>query len=474
MKTSYHGWRLVPFLVLLCLFWGCAAVPESGPRAWIDAPMDGSSVALGTPVPVVSHAYAKEGVAEVLLSVNGQAYQRSKTDRTGSFGKAEHEWNPQQEGDYVLEVKALTANGATSPSAAVRVRVIGRATPVVDVSPTAVRAGAPDLVIDRVDAVIAGYKGETPFCNTRVVYRNAGDVAVPDPFTIQFHFNGTPRLANTVAGGLAPGASTEAVFVYQFDGMPYIGINLDSTNVIAESDETNNAFANARLCGGTPPAAAYTPTPVSTWTPTRPPTVRLPVISLTPTPVPTPTFTPLPAATVNFRADKTTLNKGECTILRWDVDNATAVFLDGQGVNGHATTKVCPTKPTIYTLHVEGAAGSVDRTVSINIAADNNPPPVPTPQVPANGLVISCKTTQTLAWLPVTDPSGIAGYYVHLDRQVTANSWQAVRDWGPVVNKQVTANVQCGVKYRWAVRATDGAGNSSEWSSWFAFSISLD
>jgi hypothetical protein len=31
--------------------------------------------------------------------------------------------------------------------------------------------------------------------------------------------------------------------------MPYIGINLDSTDLIVESDESNNAFAEIRLCG---------------------------------------------------------------------------------------------------------------------------------------------------------------------------------------------------------------------------------
>lgn len=478
MRTLYLDCRLVLLVVLTSLLAACAAEQEPGPRAWIDSPLDGSAVALGTPVAVVSHAYAKEGVAEVLLSVNGQAYQRSKPDRTGSFGEARHQWNPQQEGDFMLQVKAFTASGATSQSATVHVRVVGRPTPVAEVSPTPVTAAAPDLVIDRVEAVIAGYKNEIPFCNTRVVYRNVGDAAVPDPFTIQFHYNGTPQLANTVAGGLAPGASAEAIFVYQFVGMPYIGINLDSTDVIEESDETNNAFANARICGEAAPGD--TPTPVITQAVPPVPTTPAPIISPTPAPthtaVPTrtPTLTPWPAASVDFRADKTTVNSGECTILRWDVENATAVYLDGQGVSGHGTSKVCPTKATAYNLHVVAPAGNVDRSVTINVAKDTTPPPVPSPQVPSNGLAIGCKSSQTLAWLPVDDPSGIAGYFVKLERQLTVNNWQSVRGWGPVTDKQVTANVQCGVKYRWAVRAQDGAGNYSAWSAWSAFSINMN
>ena len=36
---------------------------ESGPRAWIDSPREGGSVTVGSPVSVISHAYAREGVA---------------------------------------------------------------------------------------------------------------------------------------------------------------------------------------------------------------------------------------------------------------------------------------------------------------------------------------------------------------------------------------------------------------------------
>jgi len=108
------------------------------------------------------------------------------------------------------------------------------------------------------------------------------------------------------------------------------------------------------------------------------------------------------------------------------------------------------------------------------IPPDTTPPPVPTPYVPTDGLVIDCPATekQTLVWLPVTDPSGVV-YYVKLERQVTATVWDSVRGWGPLEGKQVEADVQCGGIYRWAVRAEDGAGNISEWSEWFTFSIDL-
>jgi hypothetical protein len=38
--------------------------------------------------------------------------------------------------------------------------------------------------------------------------------------------------------------------------------------------------------------------------------------------------------------------------LRWDVDNVRALYLDGAGVVGHDTRRVCPTVTTTYTLKV--------------------------------------------------------------------------------------------------------------------------
>lgn len=87
--------------------------------------------------------------------------------------------------------------------------------------------------------------------------------------------------------------------------------------------------------------------------------------------------------------------------------------------------------------------------------------------------MLSCRSSQTLVWVPVSDPSGISGYYVKLELQVTPGNWQSVGGWGPVSGKQVDVSVQCGVYYRWTVRAQDGAGNYSDWSEWSHFGIVL-
>lgn len=500
-----YGLLLLFAIAIFFVTVGCTEqTGTAGPRVWIDTPRDNWSVPSGGPVTVVSHAYGQEGVADAVLFVDGAAYQRSSPTQSGPFVEFTHQWSAAQEGNHYLQVKAYLPGGALGESESIRVRVIGKSTPTPVVSPPVIRA--PDLAPVGVEAVVAGYKGDVPFCNPHVRFRNIGSAAVPRDFTIQFDFEGTTTFANTVAGGLEPGATADITFVHQFIGSPRIGIHLDSTNVIAEQDETNNSGSATVVCTGAPeigpgptlvPSLTFTPTPRGTLTPSPVPThtgtpnltvthtppatatgTRVPTRTPTNTPTSTlkPTRTPTPPPpSVNFRADDTELARGECTMLRWDAENVTAVYLDGQGVAGHGTSRVCPTQTATFALHVETAQGSMDQSVTVKVieGLDTTPPPVPEPQVPQDGLDISCRSTQALAWLPVTDKSGVRGYYVKLERQVTAATWQSLRGWGPLADKQVSANVQCGIKYRWAVRAADNANNVSDWSGWSAFSIRL-
>ena len=94
-----------------------------------------------------------------------------------------------------------------------------------------------------------------------------------------------------------------------------------------------------RCAETTRPTATATATPTATRKPSPPP----------------PTGTPY----IHFWADTTTLHAGECTRLRWDVENVREVYLDGDGVTGHGKKKVCPTVTTTYTLEVVHLNGVV-------------------------------------------------------------------------------------------------------------------
>lgn len=224
--------------------------------------------------------------------------------------------------------------------------------------------------------------------------------------------------------------------------------------------------------------ATLTSTPVSPTGTPLPPT-DTPVLPTSTPPLPThtpvpPTLTPVPPAEVSFWADRTSLTSGECTVLHWDVEHATAVFLNDAGVVGHGTQQVCPAKKTTYVLRVEAPGGNTDRNVTIDVGQppDTKAPPVPAPDEPTGGETVACTSKLWLDWKSVSDPSGVV-YYVKLQSQVKAGEWKSEHGWGPESGTKVQAEVQCGGIYRWAVRAEDGAGNISAWSSWAQFSVSL-
>ena len=55
----------------------------------------------------------------------------------------------------------------------------------------------------------------------------------------------------------------------------------------------------------------------------------------------------------NLRADSNSIYSGDCTIIRWDVDNIKAVYFENQPTTGHNNQQVCPTGTTTCTLLVQ-------------------------------------------------------------------------------------------------------------------------
>jgi len=104
---------------------------------------------------------------------------------------------------------------------------------------------------------------------------------------------------------------------------------------------------------------------------------------------------------------------------------------------------------------------------------DLDPPPAPVLEVPADGTVLDCLSTQNLTWTPVEDPSGIAGYNLIVKKEVSG-SWQNEYQLGSLTENQQEIDLECGSNYRWAVQAEDQAGNISPWSVSSAFSVNLE
>jgi heat shock protein HslJ len=111
---------------------------------------------------------------------------------------------------------------------------------------------------------------------------------------------------------------------------------------------------------------------------------NLPVIPAPPLPVPptaTPTATPPPQAEINFWADSTNITQGQCTTLRWQVENIQAVWVYPLGqpfdqfpVTGEGSQEVCPSFTTTYEMRVLRTDGAIElRQVTIVVNAPANP-----------------------------------------------------------------------------------------------------
>ena len=81
---------------------------------------------------------------------------------------------------------------------------------------------------------------------------------------------------------------------------------------------------------------------------------------------------------INFWADATTIDAGQCTTLRWDVRNVQAVYLNGEGVPGVSQRDACPSRTTTYTLLVTKLDGSQDsRQETVDVRNSALPAVVP-------------------------------------------------------------------------------------------------
>jgi len=81
----------------------CAQQPDQYPSVWIDHPQDGGVFPVGVPVTVISHAFARAGVAEVVLSINGEPYRRDAPAEAGQdFVSLQQDWVPGEAGIYIL------------------------------------------------------------------------------------------------------------------------------------------------------------------------------------------------------------------------------------------------------------------------------------------------------------------------------------------------------------------------------------
>lgn len=139
--------------------------------------------------------------------------------------------------------------------------------------------------------------------------------------------------------------------------------------------------ANTRLPTATPsPERTATSTvvlelnyPEPKHTPTPLPTIPPPPAPASPTTSPEATQPASRQYNIKFEADDTRIDEGDCTFLRWRVDGALAIELDGKRVSRIDREEVCPTKRTTYELTLQLPDGNqARRQVTIEVEEVND------------------------------------------------------------------------------------------------------
>ncbi len=109
-----------------------------------------------------------------------------------------------------------------------------------------------------------------------------------------------------------------------------------------------------------------------------------------------------PTPTYSFSVSPTSVPAGESATLKWDIDGASSVALDGQPVAAHGTQPVTPTQTSIYVLHIVFTDGT---TKDMNAIVTVTAPP----------------TTPGLQWDSRLDALG-----VKLERNNSAHAWRLI------------------------------------------------
>jgi hypothetical protein len=118
-----------------------------------------------------------------------------------------------------------------------------------------------------------------------------------------------------------------------------------------------------------PVAPTSTPIPaVATFTPVPPPPTLEPAA---------PTATPRGPEIAYLEAYPSSISTGGCTTVRWGVEYATEVHLNGEGVGDHEARQVCPEGTTTYTLLARSPGGEAQSSVTVTVAELPTPTPAP-------------------------------------------------------------------------------------------------
>ena len=393
------------------------------PSVIISSPVAGSQFKVGQEVIVQTTATdAANGITRIELWVLGQKQDEELSPVTSGQSPftAVMQWRPQVPGDYILEVRAYNASGLESAPTLVNVLVEDD---LVEAQPTLPPAE------------------ETP------TTADDGDGIPRATIRIDLNVRKGPGTNYDIIGSLSAGTKVEVVGRNEpatWWQIVHPGGPNQRGWISAEFAPAQNS-GNVPLVNTPPPPATPTESPTPTVPPTLTPTeTRTVLLPPTATPTPTPTTSPNEPI-VQFSANSTQLQAGECTTFSWLVTNVQAVFFEDEGVRGDdnggpVTQQECPDETTTYTLRVTRLDGQdqiaeIEITVSPRIAA------------PADLTVEEVQTESVkLAWDDTSDEED--GFRVY-----NADDGEIIDDF---VDGTITAtipNLNCNTTYEFYVVA---------------------
>lgn len=179
-----------------------------------------------------------------------------------------------------------------------------------------------------------------------------------------------------------------------------------------------------------------------------------------------------PLPTVFLSASPTSIVSGSSSTLTWSSTNATSCTASDAWTGTRATSGtefVSPTSASTYTLTCVGAGGSANQIVTVTVtplSSDTRNPTKPTSLV---GTVVSSSQIN-LSWTASTDPivsgqvtSGVVEYQIQrCQNSGCTNFVQVGISTGTVYSD---TGLSDNTRYRYRVRAVDGVGNLSSYSS---------
>jgi len=366
-----------------------APTPPSEPATKIDSPASNSTVTEGQELVVQSTSADPRGIVQVDLLVDGQVV---KSDQAPGGPQASYtviqKWTAAGSGQHTVSVEALNKDRAAGDRASIAIVVVAAPAPA-GTTPTVAPTVAPTQVVTgTVEPTAAPSAAPTATQPAPTATATAAPPTVP-PSPVPCR-NVATFVSETIPDGtqFQPGQQFSKSWTVRNDGnCPWN----NAYQLIWTGGEQMSSVNTVALPGTAPGGAATLM--ISMAAPSQPgshagrwqfrdprgvafttaPTLTANIVTVAPTPV------PCNPVISSFGADRTTINGGESTTLRWGlVSNADRVEIDN-GIGGVATpgsSTVAPNQTTTYTLYAYcgGNTSTAQVTISVIQPQPTNPP----------------------------------------------------------------------------------------------------